>query len=152
VLGSPGLPAQWPLVAGGSRELAGRGLAVPAMHRLKNAADFERVRRDGRSHAHPLVVLIALQRPPTDPLQPATASRFGFVAGKGTGIAVARNRAKRLLRETARALEPQVEPGWDLVFIARQPLAEARLAETRTAVRGLLRRASVLHDEHSAAR
>jgi ribonuclease P protein component len=125
----------------------GRGLAAQAMRGLKNAADFERVRRDGRSHAHPLVVLIALQRPLADPPKPATDSRFGFVAGKGAGIAVARNRAKRLLREAARAWAPRVEPGWDLVFIARQSLAEKGLAEASAAVRGLLRRARVLRDD-----
>jgi ribonuclease P protein component len=117
---------------------------------LKSATDFERVRRDGRSHAHPLVVLIALRRPPTDPLQPA-GSRFGFVAGKGAGIAVARNRAKRLLREAARACAPEVGPGWDLVFIARKPLAAARQAEASLAVRGLLRRAQVVRDEQGTA-
>ena len=118
---------------------------------LKSATDFERVRRDGRSHAHPLVVLIALRRTSTDPLQPTAGSRFGFVAGKGAGIAVARNRAKRLLREAARACAPGVEPGWDLEFIARRPLAAARLAEASTAVRGLLRRARVLQDEQGMA-
>jgi len=117
---------------------------------LKSATDFERVRRDGRSHAHPLVVLIALRRPLTDPLQP-TGSRFGFVAGKGAGIAVARNRAKRLLREAARACAPEVAPGWDLVFIARKPLAAARQTEASAAVRGLLRRAQVVGDEHGMA-
>jgi ribonuclease P protein component len=71
-------------------------------------------------------------------------TRFGFVAGKGVGGAVARNRAKRLLREAARGCAPEIEPGWDLVFVARRPLAEARLAETNLAVRGLLRRARVL--------
>ena len=57
---------------------------------------------------------------------------------------MARNRAKRLLREAARAEAPSLPPGWDLVFIARQPLAKATLAETRAAVAGLLRRARVL--------
>ncbi|MEP7356993.1 MAG: ribonuclease P protein component [Anaerolineales bacterium] len=136
--GAPGLP---------ELNLAGRGTAVQAMLGLKSATDFERVRRAGRSHAHPLVVLIALRRTPTDPLQPITASRFGFVAGKGAGIAVARNRAKRLLREAARACAAEVEPGWDLVFIARRPLAAVRQAEATPAVRGLLRRARVLRDE-----
>ncbi len=117
---------------------------------LKSATDFERVRRDGRSHAHPLVVLIALRRAPNDPPQ-AAGSRFGFVAGKGAGIAVARNRAKRLLREAARACAPEVGPGWDLVFIARKPLAAARQAEASLAVRGLLRRARVVGDEPQIA-
>ena len=120
------------------------------MLRLTSAIDFERVRRDGRSHAHPLVVLIAQRRPMPNPAQPEPGTRFGFVAGKGVGGAVARNRAKRLLREAARACAPEIEPGWDLVFIARRPLAQARLAETSPAVRGLLRRARALRGNTAA--
>jgi ribonuclease P protein component len=117
--------------------------------RLKSAIDLERVRRDGRSHAHPLVVLVARRRDPPElpaaPGRPAsTRPRFGFVAGKSVGGAVDRNRAKRLLREAARSCEPGVAAGWDLLLIARAPLAAARLPETREAVGQLLRRARVL--------
>jgi len=57
---------------------------------------------------------------------------------------VKRNRAKRLLREAARARYAHLEPGWDLIFIARAPLAQADLAQTQTAVDNLLKRANVL--------
>lgn len=70
--------------------------------------------------------------------------RFGFLAGRAVGPAVARNRAKRLLREAARAVVAQIAPGWDLLLIARRPLAAARLAETQAALGQLLRRAHVL--------
>ena len=44
----------------------------------------------------------------------------GFTATKKIGGAVVRNRAKRRLRETARALLPLLgEPGRDYVFVAR---------------------------------
>jgi ribonuclease P protein component len=120
--------------------------------RLKSSTDFERVRRDGRSHAHPLVVLLARRRAPeeTTPggaLVGATATRIGFVAGKSVGSAVARNRAKRLLREALRACAPALAPGWDLVFIARRPLAAGKLTEAKAALEPLLRRAKVLVPE-----
>jgi len=112
--------------------------------RLTNATDFERVRRDGRSHAHPLVVLLACPHP----IQPDEASprptRIGFTAGKRVGTAVARNRAKRLLREAACARYPQLAPGWDLIFIARAPLAKVKQPEAQTAVDNLFTRARVL--------
>ena len=114
----------------------GGGLAHYALLRLKSATEFERVRRDGRSHAHPLVVLVARQRGPAELQlpglnraagpQPDGRARFGFVAGKSVGPAVDRNRAKRLLREAARSCEPAVAPGWDLLLIGRKPLAGAR--------------------------
>ena len=59
---------------------------------------------------------------------------------------MARNRAKRLLREAARNCEQHIAPGWDLVLIARAPLAGARLPETQAALAGLLRRAGVLRE------
>lgn len=118
------------------------------MLRLTTATDFERVRREGRSHAHPLVVLIAHPRPAeaatltvTHPLP----TRIGFAAGKRVGVAVARNRAKRLLREAARARYAQLVPGWDIIFIARAPVVQCKLAETQIAVDQLLERARLLN-------
>lgn len=110
------------------------------MLRLTSAADFERVRRDGRSHAHPLVVLIACRRPESL----ALPTRCGFMAGKRVGTAVARNRAKRRLREAVRARWPDVEPGWDLIWIARQPVVVAAWPEVQQAIEQLLRRARVM--------
>ncbi len=46
--------------------------------------------------------------------------QVGFTASKKIGNAVARNRAKRRLREVARAILPQLgQPGWDYVLVAR---------------------------------
>ena len=75
---------------------------------------------------------------------PEPRPRFGFVAGRAVGPAVARNRAKRLLREAARALAATMAPGWDVLLIARRPLTEARLTETQAALSQLLRRARLL--------
>jgi ribonuclease P protein component len=122
--------------------------------RLKSADEFERVRRDGRSHAHPLVVLIARQRAPGECQAPGPnraagpaadeRPRFGYVAGKGVGGAIERNRAKRLLREASRGCAGAVAPGWDLLLIARKPLPAAKLPEVRRVLLDLLRRACAL--------
>ena len=46
--------------------------------------------------------------------------RVGFTCSKKLGNAVARNRAKRRLREIARALLPQLgRAGWDYVLVGR---------------------------------
>jgi len=121
------------------------------MLRLRSVTDFERVRREGKSHAHPLVVLLVCKRP--QPAQSAgdapkarepELSRFGFAAAKGVGTAVARNRAKRLLREAVRSQLPDIGAGWDLIFIARRSMVTAPLDQTREAVKQVLQRAGVL--------
>jgi len=71
-------------------------------------------------------------------------TRCGFAAGKSVGSAVARNRAKRLLREAVRKRAPDLRPGWDLIFIARAPLATGKLSQAQAAVDNLLRRADVV--------
>jgi len=73
-------------------------------------------------------------------------SRYGLMVSKRVGNAVTRNRVKRLLREVLR-LKP-LEPGWDIVFIARSRAASASYAELEKSVAGLLSRARLLRKEH----
>ncbi|MEW5939362.1 MAG: ribonuclease P protein component [Chloroflexota bacterium] len=105
--------------------------------RLTRSTDFKRVRRFGKSYAHPLVVLIAQSSD-----QPHI--RVGIAAGKTVGLAVKRNRAKRLLRAAMQRLLPDLAPGSDLLLIARPPLVASTLEEVRAALTALLRRAGLL--------
>ena len=108
--------------------------------RLTRSEDFKRVRRDGKSYAHPLVVLIALNSGTND--QPRV--RVGVAAGKSVGTAVHRNRAKRLLREAMRTLLPTIASGYDVILIARPALAFASFADVREALLTLLQRAKLI--------
>ena len=106
-------------------------------YRLTSATDFKRVRREGKSYAHPLVILVANPNG-------LNAPRFGFTAGKAVGNAVRRNRAKRRLREALRGYLPFMLGGWDVVLIARPKLIDADWSELRTAIEHLLRQAGLL--------
>jgi ribonuclease P protein component len=103
--------------------------------RLTKRRDFAAVYRKGRALAHPLVVLRLL------PNQ-LPYSRYGFVVSKTVGKAVVRNQVRRRLREGIRTL--LVEPGWDIVVIARPKAAAADFHTLRRATAGLLSRAEVL--------
>lgn len=100
-----------------------------------------RVRRVGKSYAHPLLVLIVtpsgLER-----------CRIGISAGRSVGGAVERNRAKRMLREAARQQLAALRPGYDIILLARQPIVTASLAEIETALGTLAARAGVLTYEN----
>ncbi len=105
--------------------------------RLTQSTDFKRVRRSGKSYAHPLVVLIVV---PAD----GESTRFGIIAGKSVGKAVQRNRAKRLIREALRSLLPQIKPGFKIVLIARNPIVEKKLSEIHACLHQLFTRANLL--------
>jgi ribonuclease P protein component len=106
-------------------------------HRLRPSSGLPELRRHGRSWRHPLAVLVAQSNELSN-------SRFAFAASRRVGNAVTRNRAKRLLREAVRRHIPQIAPGFDCLFVARDTTASARFDEIESAVLELLRRASLL--------
>jgi ribonuclease P protein component len=110
---------------------------VQRKFRLTRSEDFKRVRRSGKSYAHPLVVLIVQTHD-----QPRL--KVGVAAGRTVGTAVYRNRAKRRLREAIRPLLPTIASGLDLILIARPGVVSATLEETRQALLTLLQRAKIL--------
>ncbi len=111
--------------------------------RLTRSNDFKRVRRSGKSYAHPLVVLYALK-------SDHDGVRVGVSAGLAVGNAVKRNRAKRLLRAAMNELMDQTALGSDLLLIARAPLPDANIEQTRAALSNLLKRADLLTQTHGA--
>jgi ribonuclease P protein component len=116
---------------------------VQRRFRLTRSEDFKRVRRSGKSYAHPLVVLIVQKSD-----QPRV--RVGVAAGRTVGTAVIRNRTKRLLREAMRTLIPNIASGLDLILIARPGLATASLEDTRQALLNLLKRAQIVSPIHES--
>jgi len=90
---------------------------------LRKRADFLRAARAKRAPC-PGFLVQARKRAADEPSE--TPIRVGYTCSKKVGNAVARNRAKRRLREIARAILPvQGQPGWDYVLIGR---AEATAA------------------------
>jgi ribonuclease P protein component len=108
--------------------------------RLTRSIEFKRVRDEGKSYAHPFVVLIVRPSQLDHP-------QIGVTASHNIGGAIQRNRAKRLLRETARLFIPSLRPA-HIVLIARAPLAKANLDETRRALEQLFNRANLFFNHH----
>jgi ribonuclease P protein component len=110
--------------------------------RLRRPAEFERVRRRGKSWSTPNLVLVLL---PNDLDQ----NRYGFAVGRRVGKAVRRNLIKRWMREAVRREHPHLTPGHDIVFIARGRLADphATYHQILESVRILTRRAGLTNDD-----
>lgn len=102
--------------------------------RLKDGDAFQRVYREGRSWATPLLVMRASPNG-------LPHGRIGFSTSKRIGGAVMRNRVKRRLREAARAALPHLPPGWDVVLVAREPIRQATFAQIGDALRRVLSQA-----------
>jgi ribonuclease P protein component len=65
-------------------------------------------------------------------------SRAAWIAGRRVGGAVARNRARRLLREAWWALSPRMREGYDLVMVARGPMGDVGAHDVIEELEGVL--------------
>ena len=72
-------------------------------------------------------------------------SRFAFVVStKIDKRATARNRMKRLLRESVHHVFPYISTGWDATFFVRKNFLEQSQIQTEAVVRELLKTAQIL--------
>lgn len=106
--------------------------------RLRKSTDFKRVRRNGTSYAHPLVILIVHPKPDGNP-------RFGVSAGRSVGNAIRRNRAKRRIRAILEHLRPYLAPNYDIVVLARKDIHTASHPQLHNALVQLCARAGILN-------
>lgn len=102
--------------------------------RLSRSAEFDRVYREGRSHANRYFVVYSFPREGDE-----EDARLGVSVGRKVGGAVERNRVKRLLRDAFWACADDLPDGHDFVVVARPEAGELAEREGEAGVEGSLR-------------
>ena len=110
-------------------------LRFPRSSRMKLPGDFARARERGQRWVSGCLIANVLARPG------GSASRLGVVTSKKIGDAVARSRARRLLRESFRLHQHDLTGAVDLVLVARPSIAGRKFAEVERDFLRVLRQA-----------
>jgi ribonuclease P protein component len=100
---------------------------------LKTPGEFRRVFRSGQRLDGPLFQLVAAENG-------GSHHRLGLTVGRKVGAATARNRAKRLLRESFRRHAFAEGVSFDIVVVPKRELAERSQAEVDREYEDRLRR------------
>ena len=82
------------------------------MNIIKENAEFQKVLKSGKWFGADYVVIYVLPNGKEE-------NRVGVAVGKKAGKSVVRNRLKRLIRESYRLNEGQIEKGLDIVIVWR---------------------------------
>ncbi|MCR4893172.1 MAG: ribonuclease P protein component [Eubacteriales bacterium] len=97
------------------------------MRSIKKNSRFRTIYSTAKSRANRLLVIY---RAPGE----EETSRLGITVSGKIGHAVVRNRIRRRIREAVRLHEERFLPGYDIIFVARKPAAEADYHELEASV------------------
>lgn len=104
---------------------------------LRYNSDFVRAYTRGKSYVHACAVLYVHKNR-------AGHTRVGITASKKIGNAVARNRARRVLRAALYETLPEDVGPYDLVFVARAQTARIKSTQAARAAAKLLAQAGLV--------
>ena len=107
---------------------------------VKQNSDFRRIYRRGRSAVSGGVVVYCLKNR-------QGMSRLGVTVSTKLGHAVVRNRVRRRFRELYRLHKPELQPGFDVILVARGRAVRSTYQQLDETYLRLLRQAGLVPEE-----
>lgn len=104
---------------------------------LRRKDDFHSIYKRGKSVGDRYVVIFYRKNR-------LSYNRMAFLASKKVGNSVQRNRARRLMKENYRFLKHCILEGYDMIFIARNTIIDAKSYDTERSMKRALSRAGLL--------
>lgn len=96
---------------------------------LRKQKDFTRIYNKGKSKGSKYVVVLYRKNN-------LTYNRTAFVSSKKVGNSVQRNRSRRLMREAYRSFKDRVIQGYDIIFVARNTICDAKENDVQRSMYG----------------
>ena len=112
--------------------------------KIRKNIEFLNVYRHGKSYANKYLVMYVLSNKLDE-------NRFGITVSKKVGNSVVRHRVTRLIRESIRLHEDQIQTGFDIVIIARNTAKDRKYQEIESAFLHLLNKHQIFMDGHQSA-
>ena len=113
------------------------------IYRLKKNFEFKIVYRRGKSFANELLVMYILNNRKNKDMNLNLYNKLGVSISKKVGNSVVRSRCKRLISESFRLNYDCITKGYDVVFIARNPIKGRNYEDVEKAMKNLIKKAGL---------
>ena len=104
---------------------------------LRKKSDFDALYKKGKSVGDRYVVVFCIKNG-------LDYNRTAFLASKKVGNSVARNRARRLMKESYNCILSTIKQGYDILFIARNTITNRKCADVKKSIEAALKRLKMI--------
>jgi ribonuclease P protein component len=116
---------------------ASLGEAMLKPNVLRKKKDFSTIYNKGKSIGERYVVLFYRKNN-------LAYNRTAFLASKKVGNSVSRNRARRLMKESYREFEKNLDNGYDLIWIARNTIGNLKCADVKKSMEAAIKKSGIM--------
>jgi ribonuclease P protein component len=121
----------------GNEFRASLGEAMLKPNVLRKKKDFSTIYNKGKSIGERYVVLFYRKNN-------LAYNRTAFLASKKVGNSVSRNRARRLMKESYREFEKNLDNGYDLIWIARNTIGNLKCADVKKSMEAAIKKSGIM--------